>query len=336
MSRFVLLHALTPSLFETKASNITFASKPVKTKLKPHIMNTKFVQLGLALGTAFLVSCGGAEPANETPDSSDTSAVVAPDEMPDEQPEASESSSLFDWSKVANLKEQFIAGLTVKKEPMDVVVLSNLQAFGDLSNQYNEVLFTLGNYEELNSWDYIPLDEQPQEALDFTADVEGHGFRIMSVEGSIYLEARGDFIKEGIKDLVDATSWSFINLFVQEADVTCCHDGGIAIGHKELFTRIVEWGDLIEPATGTEYEETVIAMYKRNLGLYFSGLDNTPAYDFETHKYYTEFFNNMNEFVTNSPDRRASQDFAPFIELLKANDMKESEEIDAFVISRVR
>ena len=50
-------------------------------------MKTKFVQFGFALGTAFLVSCGGAEPTNETPENIDTSAVEAPVIAPDAAPD---------------------------------------------------------------------------------------------------------------------------------------------------------------------------------------------------------------------------------------------------------
>ncbi len=289
-------------------------------------MKIQHALIGLSFGAALLVSCGDGESSTGTPDNNDTTSTpvdtVALTPLP------------FDWEEVANAKHGLLVGLEVKKEPMYVVVMGNLRAMEDLVFEFNEILYSLENYDELSSQVLSLPEGSSRQALAFKNAAESNGFRILSAEGQIFFTLSGDFIKEDIEQFCDTLSWEFLNLYTLENDRPCCEDGGMVISTEDLMKRVSGWGNLIDRAAGTEYEDIVKASYESNLDLLFFGLNNTPAFDYDTNKYKEEYFNEMSEFVANNPDHRASQDFAPFIELLEDSNMEIPEEVRAALLNR--
>lgn len=236
----------------------------------------------------------------------------------------------LDWSEIAFVKEQFIIGVEVGKEPTDVVVLGNLQRLDELMFSLNNEFFALENYDELNSL-FLSGDgaNECHEAL--TSMLGEKGYVVGSAEGSIYLSLTGEYIQKDLQEHVDSLGWRFIQLYTEENDEPCCEDAGIMLNHKELVIRVVQWAEMKEESKGTAYEEYALARYRQNLYFLLAGLDNTPSFAFEDGKYNAYYFDDMNEWVVNQPEHPASKDFAPFLEMLKSSGMKETEEIRAYI-----
>ena len=249
----------------------------------------------------------------------------------EEQNDSIISSIQFDWEKVIALKNNTIKELKKKEKSEDKIIMSFLNEYSKLADEFSEILFNNENYDLFNTliWNenYRKADTL---ALDFKSEVETNGFSIAQSEGMIYIAQNTDFIKLGISPLVNSLSIEFINLYANEIDNICCDDAAIIISTEELVNRVYKWGELSKKVAELEYNNHVEYEFYSNLYLLFYGVENTPSFDWETKKYNTEAIDLMNEIIKKYSISRAAAEFIPFIELLENENFKETEKVKEY------
>lgn len=236
----------------------------------------------------------------------------------------------FDWTKTAKLKRNTIEELKKKEKSKDKIIMNFLNKYTKLVEEFDNILIDYKDYESLNTLDYSDEKLVKQCALDFKRKVEANGFRIAHSEGTIYISQNTDFIKSEILSLADSISIEFINLYCNEFDNICCEDAGVIIPTDEIINRIYKWGELSKKAKGFDYNDYVEKKFIFNLELLFVGSDNTPSFDFETQKFDKNSIELMTKFIENNPNARATEEFKPFIELLKSENYKQTKIVDDY------
>ena len=90
-------------------------------------------------------------------------------------------SLLFDLSRVIELKNNTIDALNRAEKSEDKIIMSFLNNYSKLTNEFNRLLFDNENYEMLNDafWENDNLSK------DFINEVEPYGFKINESEGMI-------------------------------------------------------------------------------------------------------------------------------------------------------
>ena len=236
----------------------------------------------------------------------------------------------FDWGKVIALKNSTIEELKKKEKSEDKIIMNFLNKYSKLADDFSDILFNNENYDHFNTLilDYYSGDKNATPpALEFKNEIETNGFNLEQSEGMIYIAQNTDFIKSEILSLVDAISKEFINLYCNELDNRCCEDAGIIISTEELVNRVYKWGELSKKVSRLEYKNHVEDEFYSNLSLLFFGIDNTPAFDWETKKYNSKAIDLMNKMIEKNPTSRATEKFKPFIELLESEDFEKTEKI---------
>lgn len=269
----------------------------------------------------FLISCGKEKKQVEKISTPKSERVVTDSLAPLQ----------FDLTQTAKLKKITIEELKKKEKSEGKIVMNFLNKYSKLVEQFDNILIGYKDFETLNTLEEH-ADEKPvkQCVLDFKRKVETNGFRIASSEGTIYISQNTDFIKSELIQIIDSISAEFINLYCIEFDNICCEDAGVIISTDEIIHRIYKWGELSKKVKGLDYSDYVEKKFLFNLELLFVGSDNTPSFDFETQKFDKNSIDLMTKFVENNPNARATEEFKPFLELLKADDYKQTKKVDDY------
>jgi len=242
----------------------------------------------------------------------------------------------FNWSKSKVLKQNFLSALEEGNLPQDKIVIDYLNAYSELANEFNDILFERSNYDSLNTLIYLDKSLIYQCAFDFKTQVETNGFSISFSEGMIYIEQNSTFIKSESTELLDSVSIEFLNNYCLEFDTKCCEDAGIRISDKELVNRVLNWGDLIEKVNETRYLEIAKSNFYNNLSLIYMGLDNTPSFDWKTGKFDMNSYNFMQETVKKFPNSKAAIEFKEFLEMIVSEDFEKTEKVIEFFDEKFR
>ena len=195
------------------------------------------------------------------------------------------------------------------------------------NTENQDVLLTafLSNYSNLISQENIDVNKMSQK------EVEALGYSIITSEGDKYLSKNSTFIKDGIMEYLNPLSLQFINLYCEDIDNVCCEDAGFSISRKTLVQRVLDWGRLADEAESTAFSEIAESSYSSYLYLLFNGLDNTPAFDFQTNKFNEEALAAMKDVEFNFPDSRAGQAFINYIDLLFGEEFIKTEYVEEYL-----
>lgn len=236
----------------------------------------------------------------------------------------------FDWDKVIALKNNTIEKLKKKEKSEDKIIMNFLNEYRKFADEFSEILFNNKDYDKFNDsiYDYYKNGSKVYvRYLEFKSEVEANGFSIAYPEGMICIVQNTNFIKSGILPLVNSISTEFINLYSYEIDSLCCDDAAIQISTEEIVNRVYKWGELSKKVAELEYKNHVEEEFYSNLYLLFFGLDNTPAFDWETKKYNHKAIDLMNKIIKKNPTSRAAEEFIPFIKLLENENFEETQNV---------
>jgi hypothetical protein len=211
-------------------------------------------------------------------------------------------------TKANLLKDMLIAKLKNNTEKQDVLLTS-----------------FLSNYANLISKENIDVNKMSLK------EVEDLGYSITTSEGDKYLAKNTAFIKDGIMEYLNPLSLKFINLYCEDIDKVCCEDAGFSISRKTLVQRVLDWGQLADEAKSTAFSEIAESSYSSYLYLLFNGLDNTPAFDFQTNKFNQEALTAMEEVELNYSDTRAGQAFIEYIDVLFGEEFIKTEYVQEYL-----
>ena len=253
--------------------------------------------------------------------------VITEQKSEEEQSVSVIPSIQVDWKKVHALKNSTIEELKKKEKSEDRIIMNFLNKYSKLPDEFERIFFSQDtNYQLSRAYLSAALSGNTR-TLDFVNEFETNGFRFKQAEGDIYIDRNGDFIKSGILPLVNSISAEFINLYSNEIDNECCDDAAINISEEELVNRVYKWGELSKKVTELEYKKHVEDAFYSNLNLLFIGVDNTPAFDWETKKFNNDLIDLMNRIIEENPTSRAAIEFKQYIEILRSENFENTQKV---------
>lgn len=237
----------------------------------------------------------------------------------------------FNWTKPNVLKQETISKLKKKVESADKIIMDFLLDYTEIEEEFNEILYEQNNFDSLNTLISEDESHRLQYALDFEQKVNANGFSITSSEGMIYLVKNTEFLKSTTADIDDPIASEFLNLYCKEIDMKCCEDAALIISKQELISRIFNWGEFIDKSNDLAYENYAENEFNDYLRLAYTGLDNTPSFDWDTEIFDAELVVLMNKIITQSPNSKAANEFEPFIALLTTENFAKTKKVDDFL-----
>lgn len=237
----------------------------------------------------------------------------------------------FNWTKPNILKQETITKLNENTEPTDKIIMDFLLNYTEIEEEFNEILYEQNNFDSLNTLISEDKSHRLQYALDFEQKVNANGFSITSSEGMIYLVKDTEFLKSTTANIDDPIAIEFLNLYCKEIDMKCCEDAALIISKQELINRIFNWGEFIDKSNDLAYENYAENEFNDYLRLAYTGLDNTPSFDWDTEIFNAELVVLMNDIITQKPNSKAANEFKPFIALLSTENFEKTQKVNDFL-----
>ncbi|MCC7521812.1 MAG: hypothetical protein IT220_09280 [Flavobacteriaceae bacterium] len=241
----------------------------------------------------------------------------------------------FKWNAALQLKMELLTDLQLQKDSNDVLITKFIDKYSKLSEDFNDKLYGLPYYDSINTFYYDPEEVLPM-AKAFEKKVNESGFELRASEGMAYIGESGAFISQNVMPFLDPLSASFLKIYARQLDFTCCEDAGIVITDQELVQRVYVWGKLMDQVGESKYKNIVENSYYGNLDLLFTGLDNTPAFDFDNEKFRQELIDEMQIMIDKYPQSRAAIEFQKYLEILKTENYLYTEKVQTYLKENIQ
>lgn len=271
-----------------------------------------------------VVACNNQPSSNTLPtEEAKEEVILSEKEEKEPRPEAP------DWKTVDRLKSELVADLELGEEADDVLLMRYLNTYEQFAGEVNTYLEAVGILRGLtlmnNDTTYFVDGMEVQQRLSKA------GLDFDSSEGMAYIIPDSDAMIADLEEVFDPVSSRYLKLLSMECEQACCDDASMVISAEEVASRAVVWGDLSERTNEQEYANKVQKNYLDYLDLLFLGLDNTPAFDWDSEEYSLIHFEAMVQAIEKDSDAAAGQEFQLFIEALKLDSMKQGDHVNAYL-----
>ncbi|MBN8651736.1 MAG: hypothetical protein J0L67_09925 [Cytophagales bacterium] len=158
-----------------------------------------------------------------------------------------------------------------------------------LIDELNQQLYARADFDTINTLIWADTTLYAQSALTFQNELRQQGLLIRSTEGGVYIDADMEPIREIFYKYLTSSTKLFFDQFALESNQGIAEDGGMYISERELADRLGFWEEFIMNNPGhifKDFAEDNVKYYRYYLMV---GMDNTPAFDFESRKLLTAY-----------------------------------------------
>ncbi len=197
-------------------------------------------------------------------------------------------------SSLALLDEQFTEG---KEEKWSVIIPNGLQEFG--------YIFSMDKIDEVE-------DAELKKMLE---EVRDTGYKVRTAEGMYFPVIDYQFYEKYYPYLADELK-GYYGLMAVESGAPPAVDAALQITPDELLNRIVAQETYINQYPGSQKRQDVETLYLRYVGFYLFGINNTPAFAYDTKVLRSDFKQSYDNFKAVG-DSKFGAAFSPYLEVLK-------------------
>ncbi|NJD01946.1 MAG: hypothetical protein FIA99_04975 [Ruminiclostridium sp.] len=169
-------------------------------------------------------------------------------------------------------------------------------------------------------------DEELKALFEETRD---GGYKVETAEG-FYFPIVDYGVYKKFSQFVTLDIKEYIDLMAVESDKVPAKDAALVISWDDVLKRAVNQEKFLIDYPDSQKQEDVRLLYSRYLTFAFLGLNNTPAFDYDTKEMVPGLKEAYNKFLSSSADQRLGQRFRNYVDILKKNDYKLSKEIEDY------
>ncbi|MEM6724199.1 MAG: SH3 domain-containing protein [Bacteroidota bacterium] len=197
------------------------------------------------------------------------------------------------------------------------------------ADSMNNLLYQAPMVDQLEGFaDDYELDAEAQQ---FRRNLVRSGFLIRVSEGMPYIEASPKYLLDNLKNYISPAMSTYQTQFTQESEQGFLEDAGLVIPLPTLANRIYWKENFLRENPDFIYRKEIEALQKEELAILLLGIDNTPAFDFETERYSADRKDLLAFLLQEHPDGRISQSIQDFLNLLEKENGQETESLQQFV-----
>jgi hypothetical protein len=176
--------------------------------------------------------------------------------------------------------------------------------------------------------------KQDKEVVAYLKELEKNGLSLGSSEGTAYIMCNTDVVASYFLNYLTPSTKEFFIQNAKEINESYSEDAGLSISVMELSKRVIFWEEFLK-----KYPEHIfIASAKEYYTAYFfclmMGLDNTPAFDMESHKLGTEFLDTYLYITKTYPDTNLGKLIKEYLKVLEENKYLYNDNVKAFIESK--
>ncbi|MCB7481617.1 J domain-containing protein [Christiangramia sediminis] len=254
------------------------------------------------------------------------------DELSTQEEEIEKSLIALDWKQIQREKQLLAQNLKVSSKSEDRRILEFLDGYRALVNQMNQTFYEDENYEKVSSALYTDQSENKTEASKFFEKLENNGFKISQSEGSPFIEEKSSHLRSVLEpNISDATALGYLDLYLESIDSPCCHDAALMISFDDLINRTYHWGELITKAENSSLADIASRRFANHLYLLFLGIDNTPAFDYDSEMYNNELLKKLERHKLDYPSALSSLEVSNYLKLLESEEYIKNDKVVDYV-----
>lgn len=205
------------------------------------------------------------------------------------------------------------------------VVMKGTAFGGDLVKLIQSSLAEPYNEKTVNDLSAVQAPEL-KNALQALFD---RGYKIVIPEGNY--QAVIDYgVYKSFENYLPPDLSAYIEIMASESEDRMAEDGGIRIPIHDVYTRARLTENFLQAFPESVKASQVAKKYDGYIDAYFYGLDNTPAFDYQTKQLEQEFLDSYRKVAadsTNSPLARAVSDY---LKVLMDNGYKLTDTVDNY------
>jgi hypothetical protein len=199
-----------------------------------------------------------------------------------------------------------------------------------IDSLYNQ-LVKRPDYEKIESLIWADESLHEPEGQQYERELNQNGLILKSTEGIIYIGRSTKPLRNFFYDHLSPATQEFFDQFEAETMQDLSEDGGLLITPVELAQRLAFWEEFL-----TKHPNHLFAQFARNNVADYQyylleGMDNTPAFDFETNKMQPEFIEGYAYLNQHHPDLACTKVFNEYLTLLKTTNYKRTEAVSHFI-----
>ena len=200
-----------------------------------------------------------------------------------------------------------------------------------LIDTLNNQLVNRPDYEKINSLIWADASQHEPEALQYEQQLNQYGLVLQSTEGFIYIDRSTGPIRAYFFNHLSPSTKEFYDQFEMEKNQNLSEDGMLLISPRQLAERLAFWENFL-----MKYPDHLFAEFAKNntedyLRYLMDGMDNTPAFEFETKNLYPEFLNAYQYLKQHHPSLVSTSVINEYVLLLKKQNYQRTEVVVHFI-----
>ena len=284
------------------------------------------VSLGILLITVALVFF------NQSKSDVDRIQSEVVESLPTQEEETEKPFIALNWKEIQREKQLLAQNLRRSSKSDDQKIIDFLNGYRELVKQMNQTFYEDENYNKVSSALYSNQSEDKTEASNFLEKLENNGFKISQSEGSPFIEEKSSHLRSVLEtNISDATALGYLDLYLESIDSPCCHDAALMISYDDLISRTYHWGELITKAENSSFADIASRRFANHLYLLFLGIDNTPAFDYDSGMYNNELLKKLERHKLDYPSALSSLEVSSYLKLLESEGYKNTDNVVDYV-----
>lgn len=221
------------------------------------------------------------------------------------------------------------------QENLDMAVTGLIDVRQKRLKDYEEILFSEEINTKLNSYNYEDLKQlsniKEDNIKNLLQEAFGNGYKLSMAEGMYYLEIDYDRMFKDYGRYASDEVAGYLEIMAAESNKHFAADAALLISPDELVNRIMKTEKYIGGYPGFAFIDQIRQLHSYYLNAYLLGLNNTPAFDYQTLKLKDSFLKSYENTLAGQKGTQLAGILEEYLALLKKNEYKRTDEVIRFV-----
>jgi hypothetical protein len=178
---------------------------------------------------------------------------------------------------------------------------------------------------------YFDPNGKDEATKSYEAELNQSALLLQSFEGTLAIGYDPDKIVSSFGERVSPATKAYLDQWVKEEKERWGEDAGITIPILEMAKRAAFWDAFAEKNPRNTFIDKARANRYMYLHFLMTGLDNTPAFGADNQELAPEFLEAFTYLATTYPTQECGKVMAAYLQVLKDNNNRRTEAVDAFI-----
>lgn len=249
------------------------------------------------------------------------------DEFPPDDPDAISKASEI-------LRQSF--GTAQEPEHVDEAIALFLEFYKARITRQNELLPKNSAYLEIIGFNHDVVPQYTQETQSQFDRWKANGMRIAFAEGEPYLEEVPDYLRQQFSRIASPAMTKYLVQRARELKKPVASDGGLTVTPMTLAKWCIFRDQLLKEFPNFRLKSELNGNYRSYLSFLMGGLDNTPAFDFESDSLLPDFREALTWVRSTHPNTPTGGHVIGYWQVLQRAGFRRTEVTEQFVANLMR